>query len=61
MELLSVRMEPLDMRAQLLQMYTVLPEVLGMLLQPFVLGGERGLFGDELVVLGAEIVLGHTQ
>ena len=61
MKLLPVSMEPLNMRAQLLQVFTVLREVVGVLLQPIVLGGERGLFGDELVVLGAEIVLGHTQ
>jgi hypothetical protein len=61
MNLLSVRMQPLDMGAQLLQMFTVLPEVVGMLLQPFVLGSERGLFGDELVVLSAEIIPGHMM
>src|SRR5437588_10338420 len=61
MKLLAVGMEPRNVRAQLLQMFTVPRELLGVLLQPLVLGGERGLFGDEIVVLRAGIVLGHME
>jgi hypothetical protein len=45
--------ETADVLAELLQVYRVLREIFGMLLQELVLGSEGGLFRDESLVLGA--------